>query len=212
MNTDQWPLVFGFMVLYFLINVCFMMLCLSIFKYRENEYLAISKQLVHQTFVSLFLTLAFTSDMWSYTVPFNIYVTIRLFCQDFIEFEMHSSDLLKDFGFINAAFYRRPWKRCISEWKTHKRCLWVDYCHFQILILMYVNLSMTLKQVHTCLLIAVSSQSELVKSLLVTEVCLFQHHLYLPKVAIGLTKRQTCHIICNKLTTTTSLKVSRSLN
>ena len=194
-----------------------MMLCLSIFKYPENEYLAISKQLVHQTFVCLFWTLAFTSDMWSFIVPLDINVTIRLFCQDFIEFEMHSSDLLKDFGFINAAFYRRPWKRCISEWKTHKRYLWVDYCQFQILILLYANISLTLKQLHTCLLIAVSSQSELVKSLLATEVCFSASSLSaqscdrVNREAL-VNKRQTCHIICNKLTTTTSLKVSDSLN
>ncbi|KAG6743527.1 hypothetical protein POTOM_052226 [Populus tomentosa] len=42
-------------------------------------------------------------------------------------------------------------------------------CSFHILILLHANLSMTLKQLCTCVSIAVSSQSELVKSLLATE-------------------------------------------
>ena len=156
--------------------------------------------------------------MRSYIVPLNIKVTIRMFCQNFIEFEMCSSNLLKDFGFINAAFYRCPWKRCISEWKTHKRCVSeLTIVSFHILVLLHANLSMTLKQLPTCVSIAVSSQSELVKSLLATEVCFSASSLsaqscYKGNWEVLVNMKQTCHDFFNKLMITTSLKVLDSLN
>ena len=57
---------------------------------------------------------------------------------------------------------------------------------FHILILLHANLSMTLKQLCTCVSIAVSSQSEIVKSLLATEVCFSASFL----------SAQTCKLRC----------------
>jgi len=131
---------------------------------------------------------------------------------------MCSGNLLKGFEFINAGSYMRPWKKVHFWLETHKRCASEftttvsGFWYFCMLIFLW-HLS--------SFIIVFQLQYHLRVSLwnlFLQQRYAFQHCLYLPKAGVRVTGRclwtrsKFFIKISNKLMTTTSLKVSDSLN